>query len=170
MTRRRIAVILTALALIGAGVLVWRIFFPGDKIRIIRTLEAAADAAGISSGESPARAVVKLHRMEARLDARIDCRLRFRRESWNGVVERPQVLSYIAALRKNGVRLKIKLSQFRVTVEGDSARVEAEAQIDAEAADGKWKNSWQEDVVFGLIRRDGEWLISQVALRDFMEK
>lgn len=170
MTRRKIVVAVSLLALLGAGVLAWRIFFPGEKARIVRRLNAAADAVAISPGESPAAAVVKLHRIESLLDAKVDCRIRFRRQTWNETVERGLVLSTLAGMRKNRFRLKVSLAQFRVTVDGDSARAEAEAQIDAESPDGKWKNSWQEDVVFSLVRRNGEWLISEVAVRDFMMK
>lgn len=170
MTRRRIVAALSLLALVGAGVLVWRVFFPGEKALIVRRLNAAADAVAVTPGESGAAALVKLHRVESLLDARIDCRVRFRRQTWNENVERGLVLSALGALRKNRIRLSVKLDHFRVTVDGDSARVEAEAQIDAADAGGKWKDSRQEDVVFGLVRRNGEWLISEVAVRDFMVK
>ena len=168
MTRRKIAFALCVLALIGGAILVWQVFFPGEKTRIIRRLNSAADAVGIAPNESGPTVIAKLHRLESLLDAEIECRLRFGRERWEGTFERPRALSALAAFRRGGAKVKVGLSEFRVTVGGDSAHVTAEAQVDVESA--KWKESRQLDVEFDLVRRDGEWLIRRIALRDFMEK
>ena len=170
MTRRKIAFILYALALIGGAILVWQVFFPGEKTRIIRRLNSAADAVGIAPGESGPTVIAKLHRLESLLDAEVECRLRFGRERWEGTFERPRALSALAAFRRSGAKVKVGLSEFRVTVSGDSAQVTAEAQADIDSGGGKWKESRQLDVEFGLVRRNGEWLIRRIALRDFMEK
>ena len=170
MTGRKIAAVLTALALIGGAILIWQVFFPGEKTRIVRAVKAVAEAVEIRDGESGVVAAAKLKGLEQRLDDQIDIKLRDRRQVYSGRFERRDLLPLLAKARQSGLRLKIGLDQFRVTVEGDAARVEAEAQIDAAAADGKWKESWQEDVEIDLVRRDGEWLISRVACRNFIEK
>ena len=169
MTRRKIVTILAALALIGAGVLVWQVFFPGEKTRIVRTVKAAAEAVEIREGESGAVALTKLNRLEQRLDDHVDIKVRDHRQVYSGRYDRATLLALLAKVRRDGLRLKIGLDHFDVTVDGDTARVAAEAQIDAASADGKWKESWQEDIEIGLVRRDGEWLISHVACRNFIE-
>ena len=168
MRRKPVLVALALLAVIGAGVLIWRVFFPGDETRIIRTLEAAADALEISAGESPAAALAKIHRLELRLDDKVDVQLRFNRRTYTGGYERREAMTGLAALRKTGVTLKVKLSDFNVTVRNDTAHVEAAATVEGRNNGGDI--SLQEDLDVDLVRRDGEWLISKIAIRNFMEK
>ena len=130
MTRRNFYIILGVAALLGAGVLVWRVFFPGEKTRIVRALEAAADALEIKEGESPAVALAKIHKLELRLDDGIDVKIRFNRQDYTGRYDRRDAMTGLAALRKGGVKLKVKLSDFQVTVSGDTAYVEAAATVE----------------------------------------
>ena len=168
MTRRKLAAVLWAAALIGAAALIWWVFFPGDKIRVARTLDAAAAALEIREGESPASALAKIHKLELRLDDSIDVKIRFNRQTFTGRYERRDAMTGLAALRRAGVKLKIKLSDVTVTVSGDTAHAEAAATI--EGKNGGQDFSLQEDVEFDLVRRDGEWLVSKIAIRNFMEK
>ena len=168
MTRRTVSIVLGAAALIGAALLIWHVFFPGDKVRIVRALDAAADAVAIEEGESAAVALAKIHKLELRLDDHVDVQLRFNRQTYTDRYERREAMTGLAALRKSGVKLKVKLSDFQVTVSGDTAHAEAAATVEARR-NGE-DLPLQEDIEFDLVRRDGEWLISGVAIRNFMEK
>ena len=168
MTRRKIAAILGIAALIGAAALVWWVFFPGDKILVARKLDAVAAALEIREGESPAAALAKVHKLEQLLDDSIDVGIRFNRRTFTGKYERRDAMTALAALRKAGVKLKVKLSDVTVTVDGDTAHAEAAATV--EGKNGGQEFSLQEDVEFDLVRRDGEWLVSKIAIRNFMEK
>lgn len=167
MTRRKIAVILGIAALIGAAFLVWHFIFD-QKARVVRTLEGTADALEIGEGESPAAALAKVHKLELRLDDNIDVKIRFNRQTFTGRYGRGEAMTGLAALRRAGVKLKVKLSDINVTIAGDTAHAEAAATI--EGKNGGEEFSLQEDVEFDLVRRDGEWLISRIAIRNFMEK
>ena len=166
--RGKPVIALALLALIGAGVVIWRVFFPGEETRVVRSLEAAAAALEIEAGESKPAALAKIHKLEQHLDDGIDVRLRFERQTYTGRYERRDAMAALAALRNAGVKLKIKLSDFQVAVSGDTAHAEAAATI--EGRRGNEDFSLQEDVEFDLVRRDGEWLISKIAIRNFMEK
>ena len=168
MTRRRLVIILWSAALIGAAFLIWRVFFPGDKVRIVRTLEAAAAALEIEDGESKPAALAKIHRLELRLDDGIDVQLRFNRQIYTGRYERRDAMAALAALRNAGVKLKVKLSDFNVTVSGDTAHAEAAATVTGRRNGEEF--SLQEDLEVDLVRRKDEWLISKIAIRNFMEK
>ena len=167
MTRRIIVIIIVTAALIGAALLAWHWFFD-QKARVVRTLEAAAAAMEIKEGESAAVALAKVHKLEQRLDDSIDVKIRFNRQTYTGKHDRRDAMTGLAALRKAGVKLKIKLSDFNVTVNGDAAHAEAAATV--EGKNGSQDFSLQEDIEFDLVRRDGEWLISRIAIRNFMEK
>ena len=167
MTRRTIAIILGTVALIGAAVLAWNWFFD-QKARVRRTIEAAAAALEIKEGESAAAGLAKVHKLEQLLDDSIDVRIRFNRQTYVGKHDRRDAMTGLAALRRAGVKLKVKLSDFNIAVDGDTAHAEAAATI--EGRNGNQDISLQEDVEFDLVRRNGEWLISRIAIRNFMEK
>ncbi len=167
MKLRIIAVTLAILALAGAAVLLWRLVFPDDEARIVRTIDRAAEAVAIKNGEPPV-APVKMHKLEMLLDERIEYNLRFNRREFSGSLERREVLANLAVLRKSGLKFDLKISGQNVSVEGDAARTEAEASITG-VANGE-SFSLQEDVEISLVRRNGEWLISRIHCRNVMEK
>ena len=168
MTRRNLVIVFWVAALAGAAILIWRVFFPGDKVRVVRTLKAAAAAVEIEEGESKPVALAKIHKLELRLDDGIDVKIRFNRQDYTGRYDRRDAMTGLAALRKGGVKLKVKLSDFQVTVSGDTAYVEAAATVEGRRNGQDF--SLQEDLEVGLVRRKGEWLISKIAIRNFMEK
>jgi len=167
--RRLLVIIAAALVLVGAGVLAWKIFFPDEKARIIRTLRDAAEAVAIDRGDSAATMLIKTRRLETLLDDTVDVSLRANRESVSGSLERRNIISMLAAARRSGVAMNGKLSDFSVAIDGDRARVEAAASI-RYRRQGDQEFLQQEDLDIELVRRDGEWLITKVAIRNFMEK
>ena len=167
MKLRFIAVALAVLALAGAAVLLWRLIFPDDEARIVRTIDRAAGAVAIKAGEPPV-APVKLHKLEMLLDERIEYNLRFNRREYAGSLERRDVLANLTVLRKSGIKFDLKISGHTVSIEGDTALAEAEASITG-VANGE-SFSLQEDVEISLVRRNGEWLIARIRCRNFMEK
>ena len=170
MTARRIIIIvLAALALVGAGLLAWKLFFPDEKARIIRTLDDAADAVAIDRNEPATALLIKTRRLEALLDDTVDVSLRANREHFSGSPERRQIISMLATARRSGIAVRGKLSDFSVVIDGDRAYVEAAASVWYRPRDGQ-EFTQQEDLNIELVRRDGNWLISKVAFRNFMEK
>lgn len=167
MTRRNAAILLGIAALIGAALLAWRIFFPDDEARIVRCLDRAAEAVTIREGEPPV-APVKLHKLDQLLDDRIEFNVRFNRQEYAGSLERGEVPAKLTVLRKSGLKFDLKLSGYGVVISGDAARVEAEASVTGVARGEKF--SLQEDVEISLVRRGGEWRISRIHCRNFMEK
>jgi hypothetical protein len=165
--RRGAVVTLAVIGAIGTAVLIWHIFLPGDKARIVRTLDRAADAVAIKEGEPPV-APVKMHTLEMLLDDRIEYSLRFDRREYSGSLERREVLAHLTALRKSGLKLDLKLSGHAVSIDGDTALAEAEASITGVSGRGSF--SLQEDMEIHLVRRGGEWLITRIRCRSFMEK
>jgi hypothetical protein len=167
--RRLLVIIAAALVLVGAGVLAWKIFFPDEKARIVRTLRDAAEAVAIDRADSAATMLIKTHRLETLLDDTVDVSLRANRESVSGSLERRNIISMLAAARRSGVAMSGKLSDFSVAIDGDRAHVEAAASI-RYRRQGDQEFLQQEDLDIELVRRDGNWLITKVAIRNFMEK
>lgn len=167
MTRRIVVIVLVG-ALLVAGVLAWRHFFPGDETRIVRTLNAAADAVGIAPGESAPTAIGKLRRLESLIDEQVEIDFRAHRETYGRPFARGEIVSILAAERRTGTQLKVDLADFTVAIAGDTARVEAAATV--RYKNGAREFSPEEEIRFELIRRDGKWRISRVNIRNFMEK
>ena len=165
--RRTAVVALAVLAAVAAAVLIWRIFLPGDKTRIVRNLDRAADCVTIKDGEPPI-APAKLHKLEMLLDDRIEYSLRFNRREYSGALDRREVLANLTVLRKSGLKFDLRLSGHTVSIAGDTALVEAEASITGVARGESF--SLQEDVEVSLARRYGEWLSTRIRCRNFMEK
>lgn len=159
--------IIAAVAL-GAGFLAWKIFFPDEEARIIRMLDDTAEAASFERNEPPAAMLIKTRRIEAALDDRVDIAIRVERRDYERIMEKKDIVTAITAGRRAGGKLKIKLSDASVKISGDKAIVEATAAVSYKNGDREF--SPQEDATLELVRRDGNWLISRVRLRSFMEK
>ena len=167
MTRRIVIIVVLVVAALAA-VPAYRYFFPSDETRIVRTLDAAAEAVSCAPGESVPAAIGKLRRLEALLDDQVEFDLRANRETHGRVFGRGEIISIVAGERRAGAQLKVELSDFTVTVDGDSAKAEAAAAVRYKRSDREF--SMQEELKFSLVRRDKKWRIAQVVIRNFMEK
>ena len=168
MTRRIVIIAVLVGAALAAAVPLYRYFFPDDETRIIRALEGAADAVSCAAGESAPAAIGKLRRLEALLDDQVEFDLRANRETHGRVFGRGEIVGIVAGERRAGALLKVELTDFTVTVKGDSAKAEAAAAIRYQRGDREF--SMQEELKFSLVRRDKKWRIAQVVIRNFMEK
>ena len=168
MTRRIVIIAILVAAALAAAVPLYRYFFPDDETRIIRVLDAAADAVSCVPGESAPAAIGKMRRLEALLDEQVEFDLRANRETHGRVFARGELVSIVAGERRAGARLKVELTDFTVTVDGDSAKAEAAAAVRYQRGDRDF--SMQEELKFSLVRRDKKWRIAQVVIRNFMEK
>lgn len=165
---RRIVIIVLAGALLAAGVLAWRYFFPDDETRIKRVLDSAADAVGIASGESAPTAIGKLRRLESLLEEQVEVDIRANRETYGRIFARGEIVNILMAERRTGTQLKVELADFTVTITDDTARVEAAATV--RYKNGAREFSPEEEIRFELVRREGKWRIARVYIRNFMEK
>ena len=160
------AVVLAA----GGGFWCWRIL-NSDERKIARVLEACAETAAFRQGEAPAGAFLKLRKLEDLLMPEIDATIRIQNRTYQEHLPRKEIIQRLAAVRKMTSYLDIEVSDLAVTVTGDAAA--ADASVKVESAHGgvdKYRDSAVEEVRFTLAKSDGNWRVSAVRAKDFMER
>lgn len=152
-----------------AGIFIWFHIWNSDERLIKQALQECAEAVAFSASESPAAAILKLRGLEKHLDRNVEITLRVNRKVINTALERREIISRTAAVRKMVKSLAIDLYDLEISVNNSSAIVESSVQLHAESGK-KEKYPSLEEVTFKLRKEDGKWLITSLKAHDFMER
>lgn len=169
MKKLLVVVLLAALAA-GGGFWYWRIV-NSDERRIARVLEACAEVAGFRQGEAQVGAFLKLRKLEELLTPEVDATIRINDRTYRERLPVKEIIQRLAGVRKMTSYLDIELSDLAITVTGDKATADASVQLKT-AAGGvdKYRDSAVEEVRFTLTKADGNWRVTAVRAKDFMER
>ena len=169
MKKLLVIIVLAALAA-GGGFWYWRVV-NSDERKIARVLEACAETAGFRQGEAQVGAFLKLRKFEELLTPEVDATIRINDRTYRERLPVREIIQRLAAVRKMTSYLDIELSDLAIAVAGDKATADASVQLKtASGGADKYRDSAVEDVRFTLTKADGNWRVTAVRAKDFMER
>lgn len=163
---RHIAV--PVLILVLGGLSFWYLNRNTDEAEIRLTLKQLCSVGSKTEGESAAAAAIKLQRSNELFTD--PCRLDFRHSMFQGDFSVSEIAANIARFRMLFQTVKIEIRDLHITVTPpDKAHVYFTGLLDGIARNGEQAGEVR-DLFCELKKTDGQWRISEMNIREVLEK
>lgn len=160
---RWVTVTLVAMALAGAAA--WW-YWPSDERAIRERLDGLAEAASSKAGDPPMARMARLARFRSAFTEDVHVRVGHAIE-WSS---RDALLGAVAGWPAGDLSVSLVDEQIAVSPDRQAADVRLTAKVTGRDPSTGSPTLDAREVQFGLVKRDGEWVVSRVEDRDTLER